>query len=219
MDRSCVSGGQWNGTRPITYSQEAQELLKSLMQESHLPNIQKRQIRKCLKNGFPLHLACVSTSSSPPPPPQKKTCASSSRGFPCKSQKRSMEQCRAGDSYVREKFRPGPTRDLEKEKQRFQRILEMGKDVPAVQLDQTPAHTEEAPQEKERYEEILEEIEERQHFLEDMASFGQEKHYVNIINTEISQRLRELKLHDRSNNQTLKGGTSERQTDETEEQQ
>lgn len=34
---------------------------------------------------------------------------------------------------------------------------------------------------------VLNEIQERQQFLEDMASLGQEKDYINIINTEISQ--------------------------------
>lgn len=34
---------------------------------------------------------------------------------------------------------------------------------------------------------VLDEIEERRQFLADMASLGQAKKYVNIINTEISQ--------------------------------
>lgn len=35
--------------------------------------------------------------------------------------------------------------------------------------------------------EVLDEIKERRQFLADMASLGQEKKYINIINTEISQ--------------------------------
>lgn len=34
---------------------------------------------------------------------------------------------------------------------------------------------------------VLNEIQERRQFLEDMASLGQEKDYIDIINTEISQ--------------------------------
>lgn len=34
---------------------------------------------------------------------------------------------------------------------------------------------------------VLDEIEERRQFLEDMASLGQVKQYIKIINTEISQ--------------------------------
>lgn len=213
MDKPNTPGGLWNCARPIQYSQETKELLKLLMQESHLANVQKRRIRECLSNGAPLHLACVSNPS--PPPAQLKP--SRTRGLPSKSQKRSMEQCKAGDSYVREKFRPGPTRDGEKEKQRFQRILEMGKDEPTVAVNQRPLISAEAPQKKEIFEEIMEEIEERRQFLDDMASIGQEQLYVNIINSEISQRLRELKLLEKSSNQTLEGGTQK--MDKTEEKQ
>uniref|UniRef100_A0A8C6UGY0 Uncharacterized protein n=1 Tax=Neogobius melanostomus TaxID=47308 RepID=A0A8C6UGY0_9GOBI len=215
MAKPNTSGGLWNCAHPITYSQETQELLKLLMKESHLANVQKRQIRECLNNGAPLHLACVSMPSSPPPP-QSKPSQSTSHGPASKLQKRrTIEQCKAGDSYVRERFRPGPIRDLEKEKQRFQRILEMGKDKGEVTINQRPSKK--PPQQKERFDEIMEEIEERRQFLDDMASVGQEHEYANIINAEISQRIRELKMLDKSRTQTLEKGTLEQKRDKTEE--
>uniref|UniRef100_A0A3B3ZXH2 Uncharacterized protein n=1 Tax=Periophthalmus magnuspinnatus TaxID=409849 RepID=A0A3B3ZXH2_9GOBI len=152
----------------------------------------------------------VCASNPPPPPPQSKPTQPTSRRLPNKPQKRSADQCKAGDSYVREKFRPGPTREfrnftdifvliyfvcvfhynlfnllyqlLIKEKRRLQKILEMGKDEPKVTIKQQPPIAE-APEQKD----LLEEIEERCQFLEDMASLGQEQQYVNVINTEISQ--------------------------------
>lgn len=41
-------------------------------------------------------------------PPQPKTTKSVQKRLPSKPQRRSAESCRSGDSYVREKFRPGP---------------------------------------------------------------------------------------------------------------
>lgn len=65
----------------------------------------------------------------------------------------------------------------------------------------TAASSEEAPEccnseesEEDRYEEVLNEIEERRQFLADMASLGQEQEYIHIINSEISQKIRELEL-------------------------
>ncbi|XP_072318550.1 UPF0193 protein EVG1 [Eucyclogobius newberryi] len=176
--------------------------------ESRLTNAQKRQIRECLKNGAPLHLACaLNPPSPPPPPPQSKPNRSTSGRLPSKPQKRSADLCKAGDSYVRERFRPGPTRDLEKEKRRLQKILETGKDEPKVTIKQSPPKEEEK---KDRVDEIMEEIEERRHFLDDMASLGQEQMYVSVINTEISQRIRELELLNHSSGRTSEGGSSEK---------
>ncbi|XP_055080131.1 UPF0193 protein EVG1 [Periophthalmus magnuspinnatus] len=203
MNNPKTSGGLWSCARPHTYSQKTQELLKLMMQESYLANGQKRQIRECLKNGLPLHMVCA--SNPPPPPPQSKPTQPTSRRLPNKPQKRSADQCKAGDSYVREKFRPGPTRDHEKEKRRLQKILEMGKDEPKVTIKQQPPIAE-APEQKDRSHEILEEIEERCQFLEDMASLGQEQQYVNVINTEISQRIRELELLNKSSSETSERG-------------
>ncbi|CAL9700745.1 unnamed protein product [Knipowitschia caucasica] len=192
MDKA--SGGQWKCARPVT--QQTQQLLKQLMLDTRLTNVQKRQLRDCFINGTPLHLVCA-RNPPPPPPPQSKPKPCTSRGPKGKPQKRSADQCQAGGSYVRDRFKPGPTRDLEKEKRHLQKILAMGKDEPSATIKESPPDSE-APEEKDRVDELVEEIEERRQFLEDMASMGQEKHYVNVINTEISQRIRELKLLDRS---------------------
>uniref|UniRef100_A0A3Q3BIG8 Biopolymer transporter ExbD n=1 Tax=Kryptolebias marmoratus TaxID=37003 RepID=A0A3Q3BIG8_KRYMA len=78
---------------------------------------------------------------------------------PASTQRRSAESCRSGSSYERERFCPGPTRTFPRR-----------------------------PDAAHRGYLLLNEIEERRQFLAEMAALGQEKQYVDIINTEISQR-------------------------------
>uniref|UniRef100_A0A4W6BQF9 Uncharacterized protein n=1 Tax=Lates calcarifer TaxID=8187 RepID=A0A4W6BQF9_LATCA len=80
---------------------------------------------------------------------------------------------------------------LEKEKRRLQNILATGQEEPTPASSQN-ARNPEVMEERDQYQEVLDEIEERRQFLADMASLGQEKQYINIINTEISQKIREL---------------------------
>uniref|UniRef100_A0A8C7ZFR1 Uncharacterized protein n=1 Tax=Oryzias sinensis TaxID=183150 RepID=A0A8C7ZFR1_9TELE len=101
-------------------------------------------------------------------------------------QRRTAESCQSGNSYEREKFRPGPTRDMEAEKRRLQNILAAEKEPTAASPPETPeAENPGAPEE--RFEEVLHEIEARRQFLADMEALGQEREYISIINTEISQ--------------------------------
>ncbi|XP_072240528.1 UPF0193 protein EVG1 [Leuresthes tenuis] len=187
--QNTSSTGLWNNPRPAKCSKEAQDMLRTMKEESRLTNLQIKQSNRCPKNG-----AALPQTSDP-------TVMSSSTKFVQKHptgrcQRRSAESCRSGNSYEREKFRPGPTRDLEKEKRRLQGILATGKDEStAVVPQKNPArHKPDAPEERDRYQEVFDEIEERRQFLADMAALGQEKQYINIINTEISQRIRELEL-------------------------
>uniref|UniRef100_A0A3B5ARE3 Uncharacterized protein n=1 Tax=Stegastes partitus TaxID=144197 RepID=A0A3B5ARE3_9TELE len=87
-----------------------------------------------------------------------------------------------------------PKRDLEKEKRRLQNILATGKEEASAASSQKAAtcRDPEVSEEEDRYQEVLNEIEERRQFLADMASLGQEMNYISIINTEISQKIREL---------------------------
>ncbi|KAK2815718.1 hypothetical protein Q5P01_026185 [Channa striata] len=187
--------GLWNHPRPAQYSKETQDMLKLMMQESRLTTLQRKQINESLKNGAALPVTTEPTflASSHQP----KTSKTVKRRLVGKPQKRSAESCRSGNNYVREKFQPGPTRDLEKEKMRLQNILATGKDKPTPASPPNAATSYNVSEERDRYQEVLEEIEERRQFLADMASLGQEKEYINIINTEISQKIRELEILDK----------------------
>uniref|UniRef100_A0A8C4H2I2 Uncharacterized protein n=1 Tax=Dicentrarchus labrax TaxID=13489 RepID=A0A8C4H2I2_DICLA len=156
------------------------------MQESRLTNLQRKQINECLKNGAALPLTSDPTASGSHPQP--KSSKSIQKRLPGKPLRRSAESCRSGNSYVRERFCPGPTKDLEKEKRRLQNILATGQEEPTVgSLQYVACQNPGMAEERDRYQEVLDEIEERRQFLEDMASLGQEKQYIHIINTEISQ--------------------------------
>ncbi|KAF3687262.1 UPF0193 protein EVG1 [Channa argus] len=188
--------GLRNDPRATQYSKKTQDMLKLMMQESRLTTLQKKQINESLKNGAALPMTTDPTFlASPLQPKTGKTVKKRLSGKP---QKRSAESCRSGNNYVREKFHPGPTRDLEKEKMRLQNILATGQDKPTPATpNATACYNCEVLEERDRRQEVLEEIEERRQFLADMASLGQEKKYITIINTEISQKIRELEILDK----------------------
>ncbi|XP_070773570.1 UPF0193 protein EVG1 [Enoplosus armatus] len=202
--------GLWNNPRATPYSKETQDMLRLMMQESRLTNLQRKQINECLRNGAALPL--TSGPTLPTSPPQPKASKSVQKRLPGKPQRRSAESCRSGNSYVREKFHPGPTRDLEKEKRRLQNILATGQEEPTAASSQNvPACRDTGVTEgRDRYQEVLDEIEERRQFLADMASLGQEKQYISTINTEISQRVRELEVLDQARRPKKDTMTSER---------
>ncbi|KAL1005824.1 hypothetical protein UPYG_G00064420 [Umbra pygmaea] len=195
-------GGLWNSPQGTQYSKATQEMLKLMMQESRLTNFQQRQINDKLKQGAALSLTCNPTSSAPPPLPKPKIVMNGPTQTPFKPLRRTADKCSSGDNYTRERFRPSATRDLEKEKRRLQNILATGqeearpsrpRDIPLYQV----------PEERDRFQEVLDEIEERRDFLKEMTSLGQGRQYQNIINTEISQKIRELEVIDKTRSAEL----------------
>uniref|UniRef100_A0A3Q2Z430 Uncharacterized protein n=1 Tax=Hippocampus comes TaxID=109280 RepID=A0A3Q2Z430_HIPCM len=78
--------------------------------------------------------------------------------------------------------------DLEKEKKRLQNILATGQEEEYTASQNVAGNRKpEVTEETDRYQEVLDEIQERRQFLADMASLGQERQYIHIMNTEISQ--------------------------------
>ncbi|KAJ8001764.1 hypothetical protein DPEC_G00172820 [Dallia pectoralis] len=201
--RGQAGGGLWNCPKGTVYSKETRELLKLMMHESRLTNFQQRQINDKLKKGESLPLTCNPTSSAPPTLPKPKTVKTRTNQTPSKPQRRTADNCSSGDSYTRERFRPSATRDLEKEKRRLQNILATGQDPgPSkprnVPLDKGPE------EDRDRFQEVLDEIEDRREFLEEMTALGKGQQYQNLINTEISQKIRELEIIDKSRSAELK---------------
>ncbi|XP_059184738.1 UPF0193 protein EVG1 [Centropristis striata] len=207
--QSRAAGGLWNNPRATQYSKETQNMMRLMIQESKLTHRQRKQINECLENGAPLPLSLDRTPSASPPQP--KTSKSVQKSLPGTSQRRSAESCRSGDSYVREKFRPRPTRDLEKEKRRLQNIMETGEEEPtAASSKNVPGcRSPDVAEQKDPYQQVLDEIEERRQFLADMSSLGQQQQYFHIINAEISQRMRELRVLEKTRG-LKKDQTSER---------
>ncbi|TSK62611.1 UPF0193 protein EVG1 [Bagarius yarrelli] len=193
--------GLWDCPR-FKYSKDTQELMQVMMREARLTNFQQRLINNELKKGGALPLICDPTS--PTAPEQPKRGVSKQTVLSSRPQRRSAEQCKAGDNYTRERFRPSATRNLEKEKHRLQSILATGQEEIQPSSSQTgPSHgTEES--EKDRFQEVLDEIEERREFLEEMYALGRGRQYHQIINTEISQKIRELELIDKARSEALR---------------
>ncbi|KAM9315260.1 UPF0193 protein EVG1 [Pholidichthys leucotaenia] len=165
-----------------------------MKQESRLTNLERKQNNKCPKT-------FLSGSSSVPPTSDPSPSSHQSKLMPkypsTHTRRRSAESCRSGNGYQREKFHPGPTRDLEKEKRRLQNILAGEEELTVAsshKAQKSPMCRNPEVSEIDRFQEVLNEIEERQQFLADMASLGQEKQYINTINTEISQKIRELEM-------------------------
>ncbi|NWX05554.1 EVG1 protein, partial [Caloenas nicobarica] len=191
------------------YSPGTRELLRAMMEESKLTGFQRRYLLDCVKRGDALPLQCYPTSSKEPAPPAPafSPAVSQPSRLSSKPHLRPAKVCQAGDAYVREKFRPQATRDLEKEKQRLQNILATGKDKDVVKpkVKQTPVQTkkEEIP-EPDRFEELLSEVQERKEFLAEMEALGQSKKYRSIILTEISQKMREMEIIDKTRSEEMR---------------
>ncbi|XP_062989583.1 UPF0193 protein EVG1 isoform X2 [Elgaria multicarinata webbii] len=198
--------GFWHAPIVTKYCQETQELLKVMMQESKLTSFQQRHLINFMKRGDSLPVHCNPTSSREPqcPKPVSPPNAFLSISPSGRPHLRPAEVCQAGDAYIREKFRPQATRDLEKEKERLQNILATGKDKVGKKAQKKPVKVEEEVPEPDRFEELLNEVQERQKFLAEMEALGQAKLYQGIILTEISQKLREMEIIDKQRSAELK---------------
>ncbi|XP_033018954.1 UPF0193 protein EVG1 isoform X1 [Lacerta agilis] len=198
--------GFWHVPIVTEYSQETQKLLKVMMQESKLTSFQQRHLTNCIKRGDSLPDKCYPTSSKEPELPKpvsppKVFLSISPYGRP---HLRPAAMCRAGDAYTREKFRPQATRDLEKEKERLQNIFATGKDKVEKKPKKEPVKVEEKVPEPDRFEELVNEVQDRKRFLEEMEALGQDKFYRGIILTEISQKVREMEIIDKQRSAELK---------------
>ncbi|XP_073500394.1 UPF0193 protein EVG1 isoform X2 [Phyllobates terribilis] len=196
--------GFWTSTKPPQYSKETQELLKVMMQESKLTNFQQRQIREQMHSGGALPIQCHPSTSNTETRPlvsiSRPAKASTTNARPSL---RPAERCRAGDAYTREKFQPQATRDIEKEKSRLQNLMATGKELPDVPHIPPQQTEEDDKEERDRFDELVAEIQERWDFLKEMEVLGRGKQYYNIINTEISQKLREMEIIDKQRSKEL----------------
>ncbi|KAK1155393.1 hypothetical protein AOXY_G27216 [Acipenser oxyrinchus oxyrinchus] len=213
--KTAAGSGLWNYARHPQYSKETQELMKLMMQESRLTSFQQRQLNDRMKKGDSLPLKCNPTSSDDQKAPPPAPAPIKSLGVAGKPQLRSAELCRSGNAYEREKFRPRPIRDQEKEKRRLQNLLATGQDAPENKPRKSSAPPEPEP-ERDRFQEVLDEISERQQFLEDMAALGRGRQYEALISTEISQKIRELEIIDKERSSELRKMMERKQEEEAE---
>ncbi|XP_027570925.1 UPF0193 protein EVG1 [Pipra filicauda] len=201
------TAGRGGGSRPgrsAQYSPGTRELLRAMMEELKLTHSQRRYLMDCVKRGNALPLQWPSTSSKQPVPASSPPACQPSR-LPARPHLRPAKVCQAGDAYTREKFKPQPTRDLEKEKQRLQNILATGKDEVEDEVERVLVRTkEEEIPEPDRFEELVNEIQDRREFLAQMEALGQDKEYKGIVLAEISQKMHEMEIIDKKRSEEIR---------------
>ncbi|CAJ0968173.1 unnamed protein product [Ranitomeya imitator] len=201
--------GLWTNTKPPQYSKETQDLLKVMMQESKLTNFQQRQIREQMQSGGALPIQCHPSTSNT----ETRPLVSISRPAKASTTRPSLrpaERCRAGDAYTREKFQPQATRDLDKEKVDFRTLWLQGRSCQIyLKYHRHKKMTRRTGTDLmnvlkiANHVTLVAEIQERWDFLEEMQVLGRGKQYYNIINTEISQKLREMEIIDKQRSKEL----------------
>ena len=188
-------------------SAETQNLLKLMMEESKLTNFQRRQLNSRLNEGRALPLSCNPTSSkdrnnkpavkSPPP---KKVLNGKSLSISGKRPKEVIDTMVESNAEI---YRPVPGKLIsEKDKRKLQNKMTYGDDAPDIETPRVKARPkvqdlDDSAQEIDEFDEVLNDIEERRQFLKEMEDLGQGKQYRPIIQTEISQKIRELELIDK----------------------
>ncbi|XP_074247004.1 UPF0193 protein EVG1 isoform X4 [Saimiri boliviensis] len=175
--------------KKTTYTPGTCELLKVMMKESKLTNIQQRHIMDIMKRGDALPLQCSPTSSQRVLP--SKQIVSPIYLPPILAARphlRPASMCQANGAYSREQFKPRATRKDPEERKRKAR----------------PRRQEAPAPEQDRFEELVKEIQERKEFLADMEALGQGKQYRGIILAEISQKLREMEDIDHKRSEDLR---------------
>ncbi|XP_071960295.1 UPF0193 protein EVG1 homolog [Antedon mediterranea] len=202
---SVSKGGIWDSRTPA-YTKETQDLLKVMMEESKLTAFQRRQLQNTMKNGNKLPLKCNPTSSAKPRKPMSPKPSSVKvdvREY--QGGIRSRDEIEESGAYERPKYLPGPSRNLEREKNRLQNFMAYGEDLKITEKRKKEVLKPPEPQpEADRFDELQEEIYERQSFLKEMEGLGQGKQYKSIIATEISQKIREMEVIDKKKTQELK---------------
>ncbi|XP_077055175.1 UPF0193 protein EVG1 [Siphateles boraxobius] len=194
-----ASGSKYTESRVTNYRKETRQLIQLMMQKSGLTDFQQTQINNQLKNGGALPLMFTVEQKKV----QSEPSVSRVTSLMGHQLRRSAERCSAGDNYRREKFQPSATWDLEKEKIRLQNVLSTGK------KDAGPTHsqrdsTERRGQQIDRFQEVLDEIEDRRQFLEEMMALGKGDQYQHLINIEISQKICALEEIDRKHSEELR---------------
>jgi len=201
-----VKGGMFGSSKPQPLSKETKELMKVMMEESKLTNFQRRKLNESVNDNksFPITLPPTSTIKAKHVVQAVAPKSQTMRGKKLVAI-RTKEAIQESGAYDRDKFKPKPTKSLEKEKDRLSNIMAFGEEVePPNKVDVLQKYQkklEEKPQ-VDRFDEILEEIEERKSFLRLMESSGQHQ-YRALISTQISQLIREMEIIDAKRNLQL----------------
>ncbi|CAC5417762.1 UPF0193 protein EVG1,UPF0193 protein EVG1 homolog [Mytilus coruscus] len=172
-----------------------------MMQESRLTSTQQRNLEKSLRSGGTLPLQCPPTHTN-----KNKEVAKPMKQSKVLNQVRTKDQIEASGAYEKTDYTPAHNsmgRDNEKNKQRLANIMAFGEDIDPhdkkkkklqVQIQEPPV---------DRFDELQAEIDERRGFLREMEGLGQGGKYRTVIETEVSQLIREMELIDKKRSKEL----------------
>ncbi|XP_045212817.2 UPF0193 protein EVG1-like [Mercenaria mercenaria] len=209
MANYAESGGFWNAPK-VQYSQQTHNLLKEMMQESKLTNFQQRHLEKQLRGGGSLPTQCNPTTSAKkkqPAAPAKPPKYLTPKNY--NSKVRTKDTIEASGAYERPQYEPGPShwyRNSGKEKQKLANIMAFGQDIdPNEERLKRRAQPVEYEEESEpdRFDELQQEIDERREFLRQMEAVGQGDKHRPLIETQISQLIREMEVIDKKRTKEL----------------
>ncbi|XP_041363230.1 UPF0193 protein EVG1 homolog [Gigantopelta aegis] len=199
------TGGFWNCPK-ATYSKQTHDLLKEMMKESKLTNFQQRHLEKTLRSGSTLPSEVAPTSSARPkqPRPVQKQgkvikLSTYSGGL------RTRDTMERQGAFEKPEYLPpqGPTRSA-REKEKLANIMAYGEDNPNVYKKKVRERVEPREEnETDRFEELQKEIEDRREFMKKMVKLGKAKDYQHMIDTEISQKIREMEVIDKKRTMEL----------------
>ncbi|XP_031573057.1 UPF0193 protein EVG1 homolog [Actinia tenebrosa] len=207
-----AKGGLWS-TQAAPVSKETQNLLKVMMEESKLTNFQRRQLNEKLSSGQPLPTTVNPTSSRTQQPrkhsPVQKPLPMVLNARHLSGGKRNKEVIdQLQDEQPKEDYKPSPGKLItDSDKRKLQNVMafgEYGKKMEVNPKIKSKNKKQSIPKkEVDRFDEVLQEIEERKQFLEEMEAAGKGDQYKTIINTEISQKIRELEVIDQKRSKEL----------------
>ncbi|XP_011498305.1 PREDICTED: UPF0193 protein EVG1 [Ceratosolen solmsi marchali] len=196
MQRVGVGVGAFHNPPKASYSEETKNLIKVLMEESKLTMMQRKTIQDAMNRG----------DSLPPPTPIPKKEKQSNNiqvTYPSVWKRRSRDMILNSGAYEREQFRrTEPLPNKEKQKRHLACMMAYGKDMPATPREQgimpKPRRLPQLNNKDDPVKDIVQGIQERIEFLQDMECLGLGKKYKSIMHQEIAQKIRELETMEKS---------------------
>jgi len=155
-----------------SYSKETQDLLKTMMKESHLTNLQRRELAQSMKNtgALPGQLPTTYRPKAKRKPAAKPVPSSGSTvtGFKL----RSKEEIAANGEYEREKFRGAPIpRSVDEKKDELSNMMAYGvKKIPPKKKLERPVEPPKTHYQLlfDRFEELSADMDDCEQFIEDV---------------------------------------------------
>ncbi|RZF32324.1 hypothetical protein LSTR_LSTR001788 [Laodelphax striatellus] len=210
---SVFKGGGLYHNHKVEYSSETHSLIKRLLDESKLSILQRKTLQNSLKNGDPLPGPGLPGSRES----CKKICQKQILIRPLTSKRRTQEAILESGAYEPDRyFSTKLPKDNEKEKLRLQNLMAYGREesVETKEVKTRLRMTNSAPSKRganekdDFFDHLLQEVEEREEFLEDMEKLGEAKKYKEMIENEIASKLRNMEKIDKKRFEKETGAVS-----------